>query len=387
MARGGNLADWQQQLAARREDERLARERKRQEKEREKAQQQEHHEAGQRAAEEQTAAVREQIESLDEVLTSVLTLPPVSFDRLMVTVRTPAFDPGPLGVAQPAPDWTDFAPARPGGLRRLLTAAVGRKRQTAQARARFEAAVAEHRQRESQRQKDLAVAKAKYHGKVTEERARAAARNAHIERRRSAFGAGDAEAVEWFARCVLKASRYPDAFPRAYQVAYDPPARTVAVEFELPPRRVIPSARAYQYVPAREAADPVPRPEDEIDQRYERLITCIALRTLHEIFSATLPDVVRAVSFTGYLGGTDRATGKPVRPHLVRVSAERPRFEDLVLAEVDPAACLAGLGAQVSVPIILEYFIRTKRGISGDQNSVSRSAVSSTSISVPRASR
>ena len=349
MARGGNLADWQQQLAARREDERLARERKRQEK---KVREQEHHEAGQRAAEEQTAAVREQIESLDEVLTSVLTLPPVSFDRLMVTARTPAFDPGPLGVAQPVPDWNDFAPARPGGLRRLLTAAVRRKRQTAQARARFEAATAEHRQRESQRLKDLTVAKAKYHGKVTEERARAAARNAHIARRRSAFGAGDAEAVEWFARCVLKASRYPDGFPHACQVAYDPATRTVAVEFELPPRRVIPPVRTYNYVPAREATEPVPRPEDEIEQRYERLITSIALRTLHEIFSATPPEVVRTVSFTGYLAGTDRATGKPVRPHLVSVSAGRPRFEDLVLAEVEPAACLAGLGAQVSVTII-----------------------------------
>jgi len=65
---------------------------------------------------------------------------------------------------------------------------------------------------------------------------------------------------------------------------------------------------------------------------------------VHEIFSATAPEVVRAVSFTGYLGTTDRATGKPVRPHLLSVSAERPVFEDLVLAAVEPATCLAGLG-------------------------------------------
>jgi restriction system protein len=76
-----------------------------------------------------------------------------------------------------------------------------------------------------------------------------------------------------------------------------------------------------------------------------RLISCVALRTLHEIFSATAPDVVRAVSFAGYVNTTDRASGKPVRPQLLGVSAERPVFEDLVLAEVEPAACLAGLGA------------------------------------------
>jgi len=302
-------------------------------------------EAAQRDAEEQTAAVQEQIKSLDEVLTSVLALPAVSFDRLMATPRTPAFDPGPLGVAVPAPDWSDFAPAKPAGLLRFLGRTARFKRQTAQAQGRFEAAVAEHREHESQRQHALAVARAKYHKKVTEARAQAAARNAYVASRQSAFATGEAESVAWFVRCVLRASRYPDGFPREYQVTYDRPARNVTVEFELPAQHVVPPVRSYRYVKARDVIEPVPRPEDEISQRYERLISAIALRTLHEIFSAAAPEVVRAVSFTGYVSTTDQATGKPVRPHLLAVSAERPAFEDLVLAEVEPSACLARLGA------------------------------------------
>jgi restriction system protein len=348
MARSGNLAEWERRLAAQRqEDERLVRERRRQEREQEKARQQDYLDSQQQAADEQTADVQEQIKSLDEVLTSVLSLPPMSFDRLTATPRTPPFDPGPLGVAAIGPDWSDFAPAQPGVLRRFLGGAARYRRQTAQAQDRFEAAKAEHQRQESQRQQALARAKAKYHGKVTEERGRAAARNAHVARRRSAFAAGDAEAVEWFARCVLKASQYPDGFPREYQVAYDPQASTIAVEFELPPQSVVPPVRTYRYVKARDDIEPVPRPDHEIRQRHERLIAAIALRTLHEIFSATAPDVVRAVSFTGYVSTTDRATGKPVRPRLLTVSAERSVFEDLVLAEVDPAACLAGLGEPI----------------------------------------
>jgi restriction system protein len=356
MPRSGSLSDFERRLAERhREEQRLARER-RQEKEKDKARQQEHLDAQQRAAEEQTAEVPEEIDSLDEVLTSVLALPPVSFDRLMATPRTPAFDPGPLGAAVPGPDWSDFAPARPGGLRRLLGPFTGgaarRKRQTAQAQGRFEAAAAEHRKLESQRQQALAVAKAKYHGKVTEERARAAARNGYVAGRQSAFGAADAEAVEWFVRCVLKASRYPDGFPREYEVAYDPGSRNVAVRFELPPRSVVPSVRTYRYVPARDAVESLPRPDREIKQRYDRLIACVVLRTLHEIFSATAPDVVQAVSFTGYVSTAHRATGKPVRAHLLSVSAERPVFEDLALAAVEPAACLAHLRSlELGVPL------------------------------------
>jgi restriction system protein len=347
MPRSGSLSEWERRLAAQhRDDQRLARERRQQEKEKEKALQNEHLESRQRTADEQTAAVQEQIASLDEVLTGVLSLPPMSFGRLMSTARTPGFDPGPLGLAQPDPNWNDFAPPRPGGLRWLLGGAARYRRQTAQARDRFEAAVAGHREHESQRHRALSVAKAKYHGKVSEERARAAARNAYIARREAAFAAGDAESVEWFVRCVLKASRYPDGFPRDYQAAYDPANRSVAVGFELPPQRVVPAVRAYRYVKARDVIEPVPRPEDEIRSRYERLIAAIALRTLHEIFAATASDVVRGVSFTGYVAATDRATGKPVRPHLLSVSAERPGFGDLVLAEVDPPACLAALGAQ-----------------------------------------
>jgi restriction system protein len=346
MARSGKASDWQHRLAAQRQEtERLAAERRQQERDRAKARQEELLESQQRTAEEQTAAVQEQIKSLEEVLTSVLPLSPMSFDRLMATPRTPAFDPGPLGVAVPGPDWSDFAPAEPAGLLRFLRRTARFKRQTAQARGRFEAAETEHQQQEEQREQALAVARAKYHKKVTEARAEAAARNAYVTSRQSAFTTGEAESVAWFARCVLRASRYPDGFPREYRVAYDRPARNVTVEFELPAQRVVPPVRSYRYVQARDVIEPVPRPADEIGQRYEHLIAAIALRSLHEIFSATAPEVVRAVSFTGYVSTTDQATGKPVRPHLLAVSAERPAFEDLVLAEVEPATCLTHLGA------------------------------------------
>jgi hypothetical protein len=126
MARSGSLSEWERRLADQRpDDERLARERRQQDKEEDKARQQEHLESRQRTADERTAAVAEQIKSLDEVLTSALALPPMSFDRLMATARTPAFDPGPLGVALPGPEWSDFAPARPRGLSRFLGRFLG----------------------------------------------------------------------------------------------------------------------------------------------------------------------------------------------------------------------------------------------------------------------
>ena len=334
--------------AQRREAERQAREQARLAKEQEKARQQRHIQAQQRAAERKTAGVEEQVKILDEVLTSVLPMPALTFDSLKVTPELPAFDPGHLGTAEPAPDWTDYEPPGPGGLSRLFGGAARHERQTAEARTRFDTAMAEHRQREAQRERALSAARAAHERRLADIRAQAATQNAEVEARRAAFAAGDPEAVEWFVSRVLDASRYPAGFPRQYQVAYRPENRDVVVEFELPPQRVVPVVRGYRYIKARDAIDPLPRPATEVRQRYARLIACVALRTLHEVFASTPGDVVEAVVFNGRVSTIDRATGKPDRPHLLSVEAERSVFEDIVLAAVEPAACLKRLNALVS---------------------------------------
>ena len=341
MARSGSLAALEQRLAAqRREDDRLARERRQRERDSERVRQQEHLASRQREAEEQTAAVEERMTALGEVLTSVLPLRPLTFERLLATPRVPEFDPGPLGSALPAPDWDDFAPVAAAGLGRFLGAGARQARLATEARARFEAAQAEHQHQEAERQRELAVAKAKYDRKVTEERAKAAARNAYVTSRQSAFAAGDPQAVQWFVGCVLRVSPYPDGFPREYQVTYDPGNRDVTVDLELPPRSVVPAVRAYRYVKARDAVEPVPRQESEITQAHERLVACVALRALHEIFCAIPPELAQAVSLTGWVGSVDRATGAPLRPRLLALRAERPVFDALILDAVDPVACL-----------------------------------------------
>src|SRR6516225_8468783 len=331
MARSGSLAALEQRLAAqRREDDRLARERRQRERDSERVRQQEHLASCQQQGEEQTAAVEERMKELGEVLTSVLPLRPLTFERLLSTPRVVGFEPGPLGAALPAPDWDAFAPAPAAGLGRLLGASARQARQ------------------ETERRRELAIAKAKYDRKVTEERAKAAARNTYVTSRQTAFAAGDPEAVEWFVGCVLRVSPYPDGFPREYQVAYDRGTRDVTVDLELPACSVVPAVRGYRYVKARDAVEPVPRQESELTQAHERLVACVALRAVHEIFGAIPAELVQVVALTGWVSSVHRATGAPVRSRLLAMRAERPVFDALVLDAVDPIACLDHLNTLVS---------------------------------------
>jgi restriction system protein len=349
MARNGSGSEWQRQQAAqRREAERLAREQIRAAKEQSRLQRQQHLDSQQQAAEAKTTAVDQRIKVLDEVLTSILSLTPLSFDRLKVVPRVPSFDPGPLGNPLLAPDWNQYVPSEPGVLARMFGGAARHGRQTAEARVRFEAAMSDYRQREDQRQRELLAAKAQHERWAADTRKKAATENEVIRTHEAAFASGDAETVEWFVSRVLDASRYPDGFPCRYQVGYRPQNHDVVVEFELPSQQVVPTVRGYRFVKTRDVIDPLPRPTTEVKQRYARLIASVALRVLHEIFAATPGDVVEAVVFNGRVSTIDRATGQPVRPHLLSVSAERAVFAGLVLSAVEPAACLKRLNALVS---------------------------------------
>jgi restriction system protein len=330
--------------AQRREAERQAKEQSRLAKEQEKARKEAHLAAQQRSADTKTAATERQVKDLDEVLTSVLGIRPVSFASLMLPTVRSRFEPGALTLGNPAPVWIDFAPPEPKGLTRILGGNARYGREVADAQARFDIAMKAHMQAEADRQRALANAKATYDQQVAADQQRIA----EIRARQSEFAAGAPEAVEWFVSRVLDASRYPRGFPRTYQVAYRPENRDVVVEFELPPKQVVPEVRGYRYVKTRDEIEALPRSQNEIRQYYKRLIACVALRTLHEIFIATPSEVVEAVVFNGRLSTIDRATGKPIRPHLLSVSAERAVFADLILVAVEPAACLTRLNALVS---------------------------------------
>ncbi|GAA1005038.1 restriction endonuclease [Acrocarpospora pleiomorpha] len=345
----GSRSDWERyQAAQRREAERRAREAAKLAKEQQRVLQQQHLEQQQATTDNRTAEVVKRIEELDGVLAVALGVYPLAFEQMRVIPPLQPFSPGRLGVPELAPDWASFAPSPPTGFSKLLGGKARYERDSVLARDSFDAAMAAYRQREAQRVSRLSDAQVAHDRRMGDLRDRAAAENAQLDKLRADFVAGQPEAVEWFIGKVLERSTYPHGCPRLYQVAYRPENHDLVVEFELPGQDVIPQMRGYKYVKQRDAIDPVPRPQTEIRQRYAKLLACVTLRTLHEIFTATPAQIVEAIVFNGRHSTIDRATGKNVRPHLLSVQAERPSFEELVLSAVDPIACLKRLNALVS---------------------------------------
>jgi restriction system protein len=129
---------------------------------------------------------------------------------------------------------------------------------------------------------------------------------------------------------------------------YRPDPKEAVIEWELPPQSVIPLNRDFRYVASRDAIDAIPRAEQEIKERYRRVIAQVALRTIHEILVSTPGSVIDQVTFYGYVSAKDPASGQPIRPLLLQVSANREVFNTFVLTDLDPVACLKRLNALVS---------------------------------------
>jgi restriction system protein len=265
------------------------------------------------------------------------------------TADYPAFDPGELGRQLGAPDWAAFALPVPGALSGLVGGKSRYQRAKDAAWAMFEGALADHARAEEARRRELKTARHDYQVLVDKNNTETRERNAAVDELEENFRAGAPDAVEEHFTQMLALSEYPTGFIQDCQVAYRQAPRELVVQYRLPPVETIPAARDFRYVKARGEIDELARSLKEIKELYASAIYQVALRIMWECFTvAAAVDVVDAVVFNGIVSATNRATGKAEELHLISAPASRADFSDLVLDQLDPAACLKHLKAIVS---------------------------------------
>ena len=260
----------------------------------------------------------------------------ITFSSLKHKTEVPVFDPGGLDTPLAEPQWAQFAPRPPRAVGRMFGGGARYSQEEAAARAAYETECARHSAAEVDRLRRLAARRQAYDRQVAAAATAVADYNAGVDQFERDFRAAEPEAVAQFLTLVLDGSVYPEGFARRTRVLYRPEPQEVVVEYELPPQSVIPIERDFKYVQTRDEIDTVGRPVKEIKERYARLIAMVALRTIHEVFAAEQIGLAAVVTFNGHVSTKDPATGQPVRPCLISVSAPRDLFASFVLADLDP---------------------------------------------------
>ena len=287
----------------------------------------------------------------------------VSFESLKDQTPLPEFEGGVLAVPRPAPTRSSIPfnpPLEPRGLSKLIPGARkkyeaalaaandARAESVAAAEREHEEAMRRWKEQESKRESDLAIAKRDHDEAVAELERERANQHQEIETFERAFLSGDRGAISRYFSLVFERSPYPEYLQLDFRLAYVPESRQLVVEKALPTLSIVPEARSYRYVKARDEIAPSARPMAERRRIYSSIVGQIVLRTLHEVFEADTPHHIETVVVNAYVDTIDPRTGQSIRPYLVSVRTSREQFADIDLARVEPLACLSALNAGVS---------------------------------------
>ncbi|MEU2392516.1 restriction endonuclease [Streptomyces sp. NPDC007369] len=293
-----------------------------------------------------TARLEAEVAALKGLLVAGCRAPAFRMASLIRSEQLEPFDPGTLAQPVPLPRIEDFQHQSSG----WTLGSNHRAQAEREAHDRYTRAWQAASAAEAQRQQQLAAYRQQYDRWAAEQLAAVRAHNGGLAELADALRSGDAEAaVEYFSAALYASAAWPEALPRQVAAAYDPAARQLVLDWELPGYAVVPEARAVQYLPSTDRDKVKPRPVTERRALYRDLLAQCMLLVVRELYAADEFGVLDSVLVNGFVDCLDPVTGQEARFVLATVPAARSAFAGLRLEQVSAVDCLvSGLGGQLS---------------------------------------
>lgn len=284
----------------------------------------------------------------------------------------PVFDAGELDIPYEEPTLEEFLPPEPGPFARMIPGWRGRyEAQRMRAEEEFNATHAKwkHLEKDRKKEKWQLAERDKRHQRAVSE-----VQEQHLCMDELAADAqtGKQYAVEDYVRYVLETSTYPRGFPVKFGLRYLPSRRNLLIEYEFPiARNIIPTEDSCRYIKTRDAIESKSRSAADTDKIYKSVLAQVTLRTIYEIFTVDAFGHIEAVSFKGVVNDDDPSTGRPIRPLLVSLRADRNEFLDRDFTRLNPVKALQSLRANFSpaptelrpIPAVVEFDVNDPRFI------------------------
>ncbi|MEV7346010.1 restriction endonuclease [Streptomyces sp. NPDC093544] len=284
-----------------------------------------------------------QVASLQGLLASGCHAPAFRASSLMRREEVQPFAPGPLAHPVPMPDFNQYQT-------QSGWTASRRAQAQAEGRARFERDWHAAQTAEAHRQQQLASYEREYRQWADAQLAEVRAHNAGVVATTEGVRRRDPDSVvEYFSAALYASTAWPEGFPRQIAAAYDPAARQLVLDWELPAYSIVPEVKSVRYMSGVDQDKETPRPVGQRRALYGEVLAQCMLLVLNELFAADEQGALESVALNGFVEGHDPTTGRPGQMFLATVMASRSSFRDLHLAQVDAGSCLAdGLRGQLS---------------------------------------
>ncbi|MGC5563034.1 restriction endonuclease [Streptomyces sp. FR-108] len=296
---------------------------------------QSHRQYRQAEAQRRTDELDAQVASLQGLLAAGCRTPAFRASSLLRPEEVRPFAPGPLAQPVRMPDANQY---------QVQSGWTANRRAQAQAeaRARFEHDWHAAQAAEARRQQQLAAYQRQYQEWADAQLADVRRHNADVAELTEGVRRLDPDAViEYFSAALYASQAWPEELPRQVAAAYDPAARELVLDWELPGLGIVPEVKSVRYVAGTDQDKETPRPVGQRRALYRDVLAQCMLLVLHELFAADELGALEAVTLNGFVDGHDPTTGRPGQIFLATVMASRSSFRELHLAQVEAGSCLS----------------------------------------------
>lgn len=198
-----------------------------------------------------------------------------------------------------------------------------------------------HEQMDYSNYKDWEIRKNKY------EEDRFSKNQAILEFKKGYFNC-DLAAISEYWKFVLNNSKYPDYFPRKWNIEYNSNSKIFILDCALPDLDCLPKVKSVKYVATSNEFVETLMATSALTKLYDELLYQITLRTIHELYETDIINVIDSIVFNGWVNSVDKSTGRDVNACIMSVNASKDEFMAINLKNVDPRACfkqLKGVGS------------------------------------------
>ncbi|MET9605567.1 restriction endonuclease [Streptomyces sp. NPDC006512] len=307
-----------------------------------------------------TERIDAEVAALQGMLAAGCRAPAFRMSALVRSERLEPFNPGTLAQPVPMPHLQQFQ-QQSGG----WNLGPGRRAQAErEAHDRYTQAWQAAHAADQERLRQLAAYREQYDRWAAGQLAEVRRHNSGLTELAGALRAGDAEAaVEYFSAALYASTAWPEDLPRQVSAAYDPAARQLVLDWELPRFEVVPEAKSVRYVPSTDQDKETARPATQRRAIYRDLLAQCVLLVLRELYAADEFGALDSVVVNGFVDDHDPVTGREAQIVLATVMAPRTAFSGLRLEQVSAVDCLVdGLRGQLSARPDQLTAVRAGRG-------------------------
>lgn len=168
-------------------------------------------------------------------------------------------------------------------------------------------------------------------------------KNEAIVNRKKEYFAGLPDAIAEYCDLVLSFSKYPDSFPREFELDYSPETKMLVVDYSLPSLNERPRVKEVKYIQSKYELAEVLLSDSEVNRLYDNMLYQIALRVTHELYDADIIEAIYSIVFNGWVKFIDKATGNEENACILSLQTDRAEFVLINLYNIDPKTCFRSM--------------------------------------------